>query len=140
MSYDVSYEVFFCAVSLSGTMRSAMSVLLEETASGGLARAAGKRTRPTRRRRGAAILEQLASACQRIVSMGDANLAWQTTPNNQNNEKNAARLTAKNHRKSIRKDRLKRGMEQAAPASTSTTPGGAACSAPSSADSSPVVG
>ena len=35
MSNDVSYEVFFCAVSLSGTMRSAMSVLLEETAFGG---------------------------------------------------------------------------------------------------------
>ena len=35
VSNDVSYEVFFCAVSLSGTMRSAMSALLEETASGG---------------------------------------------------------------------------------------------------------
>ena len=63
-------------------MRFAMSVLLEETAFGGHASfqladpsiadaAAGKRTRRTRRRRGAAILEQLASACQRIVSMGD---------------------------------------------------------------------
>ena len=38
---------------------------------GWAARAAGKRTRPTRRRRGAALLEQLASACQRIVSMGE---------------------------------------------------------------------
>ena len=35
VSNDVSYEVFFCAVSLSGTMRSAVSVLLEETAFGG---------------------------------------------------------------------------------------------------------
>ena len=38
---------------------------------GWVARAAGKRTRQTRRRRGAAILEQLASACQPIVSMGE---------------------------------------------------------------------
>ena len=91
-----------------------------------------------------------------------ANLAWQTTPNYQNNEKNAARLTAKNQRKPHRKDRVKRGIEQreqwplkcvsceilpaasslrqGAAASTCTTPGGAACSAPSSADSSPVQG
>ena len=38
--------------------------------------------------------------------------AWQIPPNNQNDEKNAARLTAKNHKKPNRKDRLKRGMEQ----------------------------
>ena len=37
-----------------------------------------------------------------------ANHAWKTTPNNQDNKKNAARLTAKNQRKPHRKDCLKR--------------------------------
>ena len=36
----------------------------------------------------------------------------QTTPNNQDNEDNAARLTAKKHKKPHRRDRLKRGMDE----------------------------
>ena len=61
MSNDVSYEEFFCAVSLSFTMRSAMSVLLEETAFGGHASLQPADPRI------ADFLEHLTAACPRPV-------------------------------------------------------------------------
>ena len=53
-----------CAETMADPNRSSCS-------DGWAARAAGRRNRRTRRRRGGALLEQLASACQRIVSIGE---------------------------------------------------------------------